>query len=362
MINRRMRSSATVRSLAGLAIVCAGLATALATVEVTPVDAQETVLAEPIARPGVASIVEAFQDYHLVAIGEEHRNQQLHDFLVTLLRDPHFLPRGGDIVVEFGNARYQKEMDRYIIGGELLAPRELAHVWRDAMNILVWDAPVYARFFATVRAVNLRRPPASRLRVLLGDPPIDWGMIHDRATWERIAETRDQHAAEVIDREVLARGHRALLIFGSGHVDKEKAFDAYGKPNRIRLPNLAELLEERHPGATLLVWSHTAGWKTSQLDSRLIGWLPPAMARLKGTWLGDAHVGPPSDTPRLEDLADVFLYLGPTASLTYSTPSQEIYRNTVYLRELLRRNVIQGGANTEELRRLRTKYLDGKRE
>lgn len=52
----------------------------------------------------------------LVAIGEVHRNQQLHDFLVRLLRDPRFLPMGGDVVVEFGNARYQDRVDRYVAG------------------------------------------------------------------------------------------------------------------------------------------------------------------------------------------------------------------------------------------------------
>lgn len=52
------------------------------------------------------------------------------------------------------------------------------------------------------------------------------------------------------------------------------------------------------------------------------------------------------------DLADEFLHLGPSASLTSSTPSLETYRDKAYLRELFRRNEIQGGANTAELQRL----------
>jgi hypothetical protein len=325
-----------------------GLAMAVTTVDINAVGGQRAALTEPLAQPGVDAIIEQFADYRLVAIGEVHRNQQVHDFIVTLLRDPRFLPSGGDIVVEFGNARYQDVVDRYT-SGESVASPELARVWRDAVNILVWDAPVYERFFAVVRSVNQRRLQRRRLRVVLADPPIDWSAIHDHSVWEQISDTRDRHAADVINREVLATGRRALLIFGSGHVQNERAFDAYGKPSRIRPPNLAELLQDAHPGASLFV---VADWMNEQLDRRLTKWQPPAFARLKGTWLGNMHVGPPSNTPRFEDIADAFLYLGPTASLTTSVPSPEIYRDSAYLRELVRRDTIQGGANSAELRRL----------
>jgi hypothetical protein len=319
------------------------------------VRAQRSIATEPRPQPAVEAIIDTLKVYRLVAFGEVHRSQQFHDFIVTLLQDPRFLPSGGDIVVEFGNARYQGVIDQYT-SGEPVASRDLVHVWRDTVNILVWDAPVYERFFATVRSVNERRGPASRLRVVLADPPIEWSSIHDRTQWEEISATRDRHAADVINREVLATGHRALLIFGSGHVQNEKAFDAYGKPQRIRVPNLAELLQIEHSGATLVV---VADWMTAELDTRLAQWRYPSLVRLKGTWLGHTHLGPPFGTPRFEDIADAFLYLGPTASLTTSVPSSEIYRDTAYLRELVRRDGLQGGANSPELRRLSTKYLAG---
>src|SRR5213076_1928531 len=146
-----------------------------------------------------------------------HRNQQVHDLIVTLLRDPAFLSQGGDVVVEFGNSRYQAVVDRFVAGRHV-SHDELVHVWRDTVNILVWDAPVYERVFTTVRSVNRNRPPARQLHVVLADPPIEWSAIHDRASWEAIASSRDRFAADAIERDVLARGRRALLIFGSGHV------------------------------------------------------------------------------------------------------------------------------------------------
>src|SRR4029079_13727411 len=100
--------------------------------------------------------------------------------------------------------------------------------------------------------------PAERLRVLLADPPIDWSSIRDRAAWERVAATRDRHAADLVERESIARGRQALLIFGSGHIEHEAAVDGV-KTGRKRSPNLAELLQSRHPGALFLI---LADWMT----------------------------------------------------------------------------------------------------
>jgi len=318
-------------------------------------DAQRSVGAKVHPEDAVTALTRALEAYPLVAIGEIHRNQQLHDLLVTVVRDARFLPNGGDIVVEFGNARYQDRMDRYI-AGDTVDRKNLAQVWRDAVNILVWDAPVYERFFETVREVNRTRPTGKYLRVVLADPAMDWAAVGDTATWERIAATRDQHAAGVILHEVLARGRRALLVFGSGHLERQQAFDRYGKPRRHRSSNLAALLDGEHPGWTFYV---TADWGNAATNALLVHRRPPVLLRLKGTSLGAIHVGPPTQTPRLDEIADAFLYLGPTSSLTTSVPAPLTYADRAYLRELLRRDAIQGGANAAELRRLSERFLNG---
>ena len=338
MATSTWRRTRRVRRLAVTVLLCTGP---------LPVG-QRTSRSEPNVRPAVAAIVDEVRRYSLVAIGEAHRNEQVHDFIVALLGNQAFLADGGDIVVEFGNARYQDLIDRYV-AGETVARTDLVHVWRDTVNILVWDAPVYERLFDTIRQVNQRRSPVSRLRVLLADPPIDWSTIHDRTAWERVAATRDRHAADVIDRDVLERGRHGLLIFGSSHVQHEGAFDRYGKPKRVRSPNLAELLEAEHPGKTLFVLADAS---TTAFDNRMVGWHPPLLVRLKGTFVGDLHIGPPRMTPRLADLADYLLYLGPTRLMTTSTPAATTYEDPDYMRELLRRDEIQGGANTTELHRL----------
>ena len=307
---------------------------------------------DPIPRPAVEEVLRDFRVHPLVAIGEAHRNQQLHDFIVSLVTDPRFLQTVDDIVVEFGTARHQDIIDRYI-AGDSVPPSELRRVWRDTVNILVWDAPVYETFFRTVRTVN-QRNQKRRLRVLLADPPIDWDHVqHD--DWERVAAVRDEHAAAVVEREVLAKTHRALLIFGSAHVTRDTTFDA-DRAVAGRQPNLAELIEARHAGSIFLIWAHMPGWRASQLDPHLASWTKPALARLQGTWLGASAVGPPG-TPTFEQFADGFLYLGPTKSLTTSLPAQSIYSDLTYLRELLRRDQIEGSFNATELAHLRKKYL-----
>ena len=149
-------------------VTCPVLVALTSALMVSAADAQRSVGAEVHPEDAVTALTRALEAYPLVAIGEIHRNQQLHDLLVTVVRDARFLPNGGDIVVEFGNARYQDRMDRYI-AGDTVDRKNLAQVWRDAVNILVWDAPVYERFFETVREVNRTRPTGKYLRVVLAD-------------------------------------------------------------------------------------------------------------------------------------------------------------------------------------------------
>ena len=299
----------------------------------------------------IGAVTSALATHRLVAIGEMHRNQQVHDFIVSLVRDPRFLPKGGDVVVEFGSARYQDVMDRYV-SGDSVDSKTLSKVWRETVNILVWDAPVYERFFAVVRDVNRTRSPANRLRVIVADPAFDWRAVDSRAKWERIAASRDPTFADRIERDVLAPRHQALLIFGSGHVQHETAFGRYDKHGNPVAPNLAELLDRKHPGATFYI---TADWMNAQTDALLAGTRFPAVLPLEGTRLGAIGIGLPK--PTLGELADAFLYLGPESSLTTSKPDPLVYSDTVYLRELLRRDGIQGGANAKELDRLSKRFL-----
>ena len=66
----------------------------------------------------IRAIVEAFRSHAIVALGnvEFRGNEQSHMFQVSLIRDPGFQAAVNDIVVEFGNARYQEVVDRFVRG------------------------------------------------------------------------------------------------------------------------------------------------------------------------------------------------------------------------------------------------------
>jgi hypothetical protein len=68
----------------------------------------------------VAGLLDAFDKAPLVALGERHRLQELADFLVALMHHPRFPETVQALVVEFGNARYQALIDRFV-GGEPVA-------------------------------------------------------------------------------------------------------------------------------------------------------------------------------------------------------------------------------------------------
>jgi hypothetical protein len=289
---------------------------------------QTLIAREPLPQAAVPAILSSFERYPIVALGEDHRNQQIHDFIVSLVNASDFPNRVNDIVVEFGAARYQELVDRYI-AGEAIPLDQLCRVWRDTVNILVWDAPVYQRFFETVRAINQKIPQRRRLRVLLGDPVFDWRQVQNNEEWDRLAVQRDSH-----------------------HLMRERAYDRYGRNSNER-PNLTELLEKNHPGTVFAIWPHTGNWgEISEADARLASWPAPSLALLKGTWLGLVAVGQRGNSPRMQELADGLLYLGRVRWQTESRPSDALYADPVYLGELLRRDRIQGEHNKSELQRL----------
>lgn len=310
---------------------------------------------DPVASNGIEALIQAFEQSPLVALGETHQVQEIHDFLVLLIRHPAFPTKAHDIVVEWGNALYQDILDRYIFG-EKVSLSEFRQVWRNttAGPLGPWDAPIYEHFFTVVRSVNEKLAPSRRLRVLAGDPPIDWAKVKGPDEVQSLSKQRDTHFATVVEKEVLAKGRKALLIMGSGHLYRNRRYHDLEVVNT----NVQKLIEQTHPGEMFIVMLHVGfGDKDTSLEQRLGSWPRPSLALLGGTWLGslepasflsqkrvnrvmhDAYPG-----TNLQDLADAYLYLGPRNSLTRSQPSPNMYRkDPAYLRELQRRRELEVG-------------------
>ena len=292
----------------------------------------------------IAGILDAFKTHSVVALGEgDHGNEQGHRFRLALVRDSRFPSVVNDVVVEFGNALYQPLMDRFI-SGEEVDHSQLRRVWQDTSQLnMVWDTPIYEEFFRAVREVNRTLPPESRIRVLLGDPPIDWDRVQtfkDVFVQMREVGDRDTHPTGVIRREVLAKDRRALAIYGDFHLDRTPAPLRIGCQPGSAIPcypgSIVDQLESV-AGVRVFNIRTVTGVDLRALQADVVAWPVPSLGVLSGSTLGGiryrefwpsgpAVVGPggqaqdasPGSLRAMEEAYDAVLYLGPPSSITYS--------------------------------------------
>jgi hypothetical protein len=283
----------------------------------------------------IGAIIAAFQSHALVAVGDPHGNEQIQAFRLALIRDPRFAATVNDIVVEFGNARYQDVMDRFVRGEEV-APAELRKVWQDTTQVeFDWDLPIYEEFFRAVRAVNASLPREQQLRVLLGDPPIDWSTVRTARDLNDIMGVgRDAHAVGVIRREVLARGRRALLIYGEQHLFRRNAIPNAPQP---WARGLVAQLEQPGISNVFTIFPQTRkDWTVWNVDTA--SWPRPSLVITRGNALGNAlFSAPPQRAVRLEDQFDAVLYLGPVSTMTQAHLSATLCSDPQYMQMRLGR-------------------------
>ena len=320
---------------------------------------------DPIPRSAIESILDAFDHYTVVALGEgNHMNWQAATFRLQLIRDPRFSQKVQNIIVECGTGRYQDVMDRYI-AGEMVPIENLRLCWRETTQPVIWDAPIYEEFFKAVRNLNQSLPEENQLRVLLGDPPIDWSKIHTREELESWyyehmitrpwgkSNIRDGYAYDVLVREVISKGEKALAIFGDGHFAKPEIELAHGFFGDYLKGNLIVQLEHSHPGTALSITTHTGNEKIESSYPQILTWDKPSLALLKGTKLGSIPWGP----LKLEDFYDAILWLGPISTIGYCRLVYDTVANESYYTESLRRDKLWIGQFQESLIKLREKYI-----
>lgn len=297
----------------------------------------------------IAAILDAFRSHRIVALDnvEFYGNEQSHAFRLSLVSNPKFAATVNDIVVEFGNSRYQEIMDRFVRGEEI-PYASLRQVWQNTTQPdTLWDVPIYEEFFRAVRNVNASLPRQRQLRVLLGDPPIDWDAVE--ATGEHGRWDRDGHPADLIQREVIAKGHRALVFYGDFHfIRKNPMANAAGD----RARSLVSLLEAAGTKVFTIHTETQIGLDT--LQPGIASWPKPSLALLRGTILGvtdfssyyrlplmigrDGKPLPDQRRPlRMEEQFDAILYLGPLSTLTNSQLAPSLCSDENYMNMRLRR-------------------------
>jgi hypothetical protein len=323
-----------------------------ATVSLTATHAEQPVLAAPI--DAITGILDAFRVHDVVALGEgPHGNEPGHQFRLSLIRDPRFAAAVDDVLVEFGTGRQQAVMDRFV-NGEDVPNSVLRRVWEDAtLPNPAWERPIYEEFFRALRALNASLDAEHRVRVLLGDAPIDWATVKTRDDLRRWGLQKDQYSASVIKRDVLAKKRKVLVIYGDGHLQGR------GFPGG----SLTVLLE-RPPYQTKVFAISSSLTDLSRFQPDSASWPVPSIAKVRGTVIGKRPYAsfypiPPApgwDQVRMEDQFDAVLYLGPPARtiMSYGFPPA-LCSDTEYMTMRLARMAINsqsGGRNRgiEELK------------
>jgi dipeptidyl aminopeptidase/acylaminoacyl peptidase len=275
----------------------------------------------PTPTPGVDAVIAAFERHPVVGLGEMHGSVAEHRFIRQLLTDSRFPSSARNVVVEFGSARYQAVIDRYV-AGKKVRPTQLRKVWEQTTQTSgVWNAPVYRQFFKTVRSLNAHRPRSKQIRVWLGDPPINWAKIRKCSTpevdWQRPEcidywyQRRDSHFAAVINRVVAGGGH-ALLIAGTAHLARSPGVEP---PESV-----PDLVDAEHPGSVYIVQPYGPFVKPHpEIEDTIRSWPFGSIAAIAGTGLGDVSMADffgesdernPLSIGTLSDHFDAMLYLG----------------------------------------------------
>jgi hypothetical protein len=302
----------------------------------------------PVPLPAADAVFSAFDKYEIVALPAAHGLKDTDDFLLSLVRDLRLPQKINDIAVECGNSLYQPILDRYI-AGEDVPFTEVRKVWRNTTQPSCGVDGFYETLFPLVRAVNQRLPAGQRLRVLALDPPIDWDHIKTSQDFRTaiIRLSRDASISSVIEKEVLSRHRKALMLIGTFHV-------FHGAPAGF---------QKSYPNSTFVIAElGEFGTKLSSLTPNpFAGWPDPSIASVKGTWLGAldlTHFYPPPDIvdqdcnyhhgfPKIlqgpvENLADAFLYLGLQDLRLWEKIPADIVLDADYMKEWQRRQALPG--------------------
>lgn len=320
----------------------------------------------PVPGDAATALLAAFDRYEVVGMSAAHGNKDLDDFILRLLRNPSFPAKVNDVVVECGNSLYQPILDQYIAGDDV-PYTEVREVWRNTTQPMCGVSGFYEELFPLIRRINQTLRPERKLRVLAGDPPVDWSKINssrDFAQGQFL--NRDPYIALIMEKEVLAKHRKALMLFGTAHLFHvgDSAVGIY---------------EKNYPGVTFVIAAHTGfgNWTplakyNNGFEARLVSWpVPSLVVNLKGTWLADlldqtysagnfmfgptdsgklplgpAHpkgtfaAVPPEARAKFSTRVDAYLYLGPRDQLLNEPTPAAVVLDKDYMAELQRRAVL----------------------
>jgi hypothetical protein len=298
-------------------------------------------LTDPKPEDATKAILAAFDRYEVVGMDAAHGNKDLDDFILHLVRTPAFPSKVNDIAVECGNSLYQPILDRYI-AGEDVPLSEVRQVWRNTTQLMCSVSGFYEELFPLVRRINRKLSPEKKLRVLAGDPPLDWSKVKEKS---EVMLDRDASAASVMQKEVLSKHRKAFMLFGTFHLFHSNNSAPIG------LESAVQRYEKDYPSVTLVIADQMvfynsidlAKYNSDELEARMTSWPVPSLVQnIEDTWLADV------DKTYFSKMVDAYLYLGPSDLLLVEPRPAEMFSNKDYMAELQRRAAIIGDEVTTD--------------
>jgi hypothetical protein len=316
----------------------------------------------PTSDPGdpIDYIRRALEEFPIVCLTEGgHQARAPHEFLRRVVGNETILAAVDVVIVEFASAQHQPVLDAYI-QGENVPFAKLSRVWRDTGQSprAPWDSPLYHQLLEVIRNGNRDLPPAARVRVIAGDPPIDWEQIKTRQDFEASRIHRDPYVAKVAMEQAFQLGKKVLIIFGGAHLPKVPlapedprnsltyrilsqhgdAVCAIGFLNPENL-GLEDRIDEFAQGTVYSTDRHWVGEINAELFFPEIYSLVVDANTGEQSW----QKVPLYSGYLVRDLFDALVYIGPSSAWGVVPASFDPQRDEAYLAELNRRSLIRFG-------------------
>lgn len=196
-----------------------------------PDDLQKTLTAylEAHALPPEDYVASKFKDHDIVFLGEHHFVKHDAELVCGLIP---VLYRTGvtDLGIEFGCFELQAEADALVTAPEFdkARARRLMFRWGS-----YWPYVQYLDLYRAAWEVNRSLPPgAPRFRIVGLDYRPRWDVLEQKMTprlWRKVffRGPRDRHMADVVLREFVNKGRKALIYAGQYHATTRFAFPVY---------------------------------------------------------------------------------------------------------------------------------------
>ncbi len=157
--------------------------------------------------------------------------------------------------------------------------------------------------------------PAEKAAHVGWRPPLDWSKVKNKS---EVMLDRDATVASVMQKEVLSKHHKALMLFGVFHL--------FHNNNRAPkgLESAVQRYEKDYPGITLVIGDLIVSTDSpapgrDELEGRMASWPVPSLVQnIRGTWLEDV------DKTYFSKMVDAYLYLGPSSLMLVEPRPAEI--------------------------------------